>query len=253
MKKLTLLIASCCFALAIYAQTEDTLVKQIETAYKAVQHPDMLKTDKVFMDNLKQVIARADASSAYVMDKYSTFIYMNGLRDDVGVALERMPEEVKQSEMGQRVQDMYNRMMTVRVGDKVPNICLPTPEGATVALYDYIKGKKIVLIDFWASWCAPCRKEAVNVKAIYEQYHDRGFDVYAVSLDTKAEAWKKAIADDGMPWVQVSDLKGWKTPMTKWFNFTSIPCMFVVDGEGTILARDLRGDALKSKVEELCK
>lgn len=138
------------------------------------------------------------------------------------------------------------------VGSKAPDFTLNTPDGKAVSLYEFIKGKKLVLIDFWASWCAPCRAEGKNVKALYEKYHDKGFDVLSVSLDSSLEAWKKAIKEDGIEWEQVSDLKGWKTPMMKLYNFQGIPTLYLVDGEGKIVAKNLRGEDLRNKVAEIC-
>ena len=133
-----------------------------------------------------------------------------------------------------------------------PDFTLNTPEEKPLSMYEYVKGKKLVLIDFWASWCGPCRKEGENVKAIYADYKDKGFDVLGVSLDNKLEAWKKAIEDDGIQWGQVSDLKGWATPMTKLYDFNGIPYLVLVDGEGRIVAKNLRGEALRTKVAEIC-
>lgn len=138
------------------------------------------------------------------------------------------------------------------VGNKAPDFTLNTPEGKAVSLYEFIKGKKLVLIDFWASWCAPCRAEGKNVKAIYEEYHGKGFDVLGVSLDNKAESWKKAIQEDATPWTYVSDLQGWKTPLLKLYGFNAIPAIYLIDGEGTVIAINLRGEELRAKIAEIC-
>lgn len=138
-------------------------------------------------------------------------------------------------------------------GSLAPDFTLNTPEGEPLSMREYVKGKKLVLIDFWASWCGPCREEGKNVKAIYEKYHDKGFDVLGVSLDSDLEKWKKAIADDGIAWGQVSDLLGWKTPVMKLYKFQGIPHMVLVDGEGRVVATNLRGEALREKVMEICK
>lgn len=138
-------------------------------------------------------------------------------------------------------------------GEKVTTFSLPTAEGKVIALDAFLKGKKLVLIDFWASWCGPCRKEAKNVKAIYQEFKSKGFDVLGVSLDTKREAWVKAYTDDGMAWTQVSDLQGWKSPVVKQYGIQGVPYLMVVDGEGTLLAVNVRGEELRELVSRNLK
>ncbi len=135
------------------------------------------------------------------------------------------------------------------VGSMAPDFTLPTPEGGTFTL-STTRGK-FVLIDFWAAWCQPCRQENPNVVALYGKYKDKGFDVVGVSLDREKEAWVKAIADDQLVWHQVSELKFWQSEIAQKYGVTSIPCTFLVDKEGKILAKNLRGEALAAKLEEL--
>ncbi|MCQ4872318.1 TlpA family protein disulfide reductase [Butyricimonas paravirosa] len=142
--------------------------------------------------------------------------------------------------------------LKLREGMSAPDFTLPTPEGEDISLLKFLENKKLILVDFWASWCAPCRKEGQNIKAIYEKYHAKGFDVLGVSLDNSAEKWKKAIQEDQTPWMHVSDLKGWKTPLLKLYEFKSIPCLYLIDGQGKIVARDLRGEDLRNKIAEIC-
>ena len=257
MKRLFFFICFLCPGLLLQAQQGDGktsgVAKEIDAMYEAAATPGSLSRDGKFLGILKEALKPGNATSAYVLDKYRYYIYMNGMMKDATASLRKMPMAVKQSEAGQRAQAFHNRMQEVKVGDQVPDFTFNTPEGKPLALYDYLKGKKLVLIDFWASWCGPCRAEAKNVREIYDKFHAKGFDVFGVSLDENLEAWKKAIADDDIVWGQVSDLKGWKTPACKWFNFNGIPCMFLVDGNGKILARDLRGEALARKVAEICK
>jgi thiol-disulfide isomerase/thioredoxin len=110
---------------------------------------------------------------------------------------------------------------------------------------------KYVLVDFWASWCGPCRAENPNVLKVYNQYKDKGFTVVGVSLDDKEKNWKKAIGDDKMPWTQVSDLKGWKNEVAVYYGIQGIPTTFLVDPQGRIIAKNLRGEALHKKLAEL--
>ena len=109
-------------------------------------------------------------------------------------------------------------------------------------------GDKPALIDFYASWCGPCRKEVPNLKAIYERFRDKGFEVYSVSLDDKRDAWMKAIAELELPWVHVSSLKGWDCPVAKRYGVTSVPKMYLLNPKGEIIAMDLRGEELEQKV-----
>jgi thiol-disulfide isomerase/thioredoxin len=110
---------------------------------------------------------------------------------------------------------------------------------------------KYVLVDFWASWCAPCRKENPFLVAAYNKYHEKGFEVLGVSLDDKKDRWLKAIAADGLPWQQVSDLKGWKNELAVRYGIRSIPANFLLDREGRIIAKNLRGKELEEKLAEL--
>jgi len=107
-------------------------------------------------------------------------------------------------------------------------------------------------LDFWASWCGPCRVENPNVVALYEKYKDKGFTVFSVSFDTKEENWLQAIEKDGLVWdAHVSDLKGWKSEAGQTYRINAIPTTFLIDENGTIIARDLRGKKLAEKLSEL--
>jgi thiol-disulfide isomerase/thioredoxin len=138
------------------------------------------------------------------------------------------------------------------IGSFAPDIALTDPEGKILKLSS-LKGK-VVLIDFWASWCGPCRKENPNVVAIYQKYKDKGFEVYSVSLDKDREAWLAAIAKDNLIWLShVSDLKYWKSAGAATYGVTSIPYTVLVDKKGKIVAKKLRGEELELQVKELCK
>ena len=142
-------------------------------------------------------------------------------------------------------------MKTVAIGQKAPDFTMNDVNDKPVALSSRIGKSKLLLVDFWASWCAPCRGENPNVVKVWKEFNKKGFDVFGVSLDQKKEDWLKAIADDKLTWTHVSDLQYWSNAAAKLYAVYSIPANFLLDDKGTIIAKNLRGDALTSKVKEL--
>jgi len=132
-----------------------------------------------------------------------------------------------------------------------PSFTLPDRDGKNLSLAS-LKGK-VVLVDFWASWCGPCRKENPNLVKAYAKYHDKGFEIIGVSLDDKKENWLKAIDADKLVWLHASDLKGWKSDLAAEYGIRSIPTSFLVDTEGKIIGKDLRGDLLEKKLASIFK
>src|SRR3990167_3264257 len=140
-------------------------------------------------------------------------------------------------------------MLEKKKVDKAPNFSAKTIEGKTVSLKESLG--KVTIIDFWASWCGPCRAENPNVVELYNELHSKGLNIIGVSLDEDATKWKNAIAKDKLTWTQVSNLKGWKDPIALTYKVEEIPSTFILDAKGNIVARNLRGDDLKAKVKEL--
>jgi peroxiredoxin len=134
-------------------------------------------------------------------------------------------------------------------GSPAPEISLPDPDGKTITLSSF-KGK-VVLIDFWASWCSPCRKENPNMVRIYNKYNAKGFEILGVSLDKTRDAWVKAIADDKLTWAHCSDLKFWQSEAALTYNVSAVPYTVLIDREGKIIAKGLRGEELEARLEQL--
>lgn len=143
------------------------------------------------------------------------------------------------------------KLQRVEVGQPYLDFTQETPEGTLLSLSELVGKSKLLLVDFWASWCGPCRKENPHVVAVYNEYHEKGFDILGVSLDMKKENWIKAIEDDGLIWHNVSDLNYWNNAAAQDYAVSSIPSNVLINGEGIIIAKDLRGEDLRKKVEEI--
>jgi len=179
-----------------------------------------------------------NAAKATSHNKYLTFanLYINQYRSSSKGEIGRLEYDLKRSS-------------TSTTGAEAPDLAGATPEGGTLSLKE-LRGQ-YVLIDFWASWCGPCRRENPNVKANYEKYHSKGFEILGVSLDRDHTAWVNAIKQDGIHWKHISDLKGWQSEHAKLYSVNSIPQTLLLDKEGNILARNLRGEQLGEKLKEL--
>jgi peroxiredoxin len=162
---------------------------------------------------------------------------------------EKFTDKIKQTRAGKSIEKIVKAATEVVVGKPAPDFSAPSPEGKSISLKESLG--KVTIIDFWASWCAPCRQENPNVVAMYNELHEKGLNIIGVSLDRDGDKWKEAIAKDGLNWPQVSNLKFWQEPIAEQYNVKSIPATFILDENGIIVARDLRGDELKAKVKEL--
>jgi len=153
--------------------------------------------------------------------------------------------------MAARAKKILEGLKKRNPGSMFSDLVMNDTEGVERKLSEWVGKGNYVLVDFWASWCGPCRAEMPNVIAAYEKYHAKGFDVVGVSFDQKADAWKAGIEKLGIKWHNISDLKGWKCAASEIYGVSSIPSNILVDGEGKIVASDLRGEALQKKLAEI--
>ena len=146
-----------------------------------------------------------------------------------------------------------NILKNSAVGKKFIDFEMADAEGKMHKLSEFVGNGKVVLIDFWASWCPPCRADMPNLVAAYKQYKSKGFEIVGISLDSKADAWAKGVQDLGITWTQLSDLQGWKNAGAALYGVNSIPHTILVDKDGTILCKQLHGKEIAAKLEEILK
>ncbi|GEQ87226.1 thiol:disulfide interchange protein [Patiriisocius marinistellae] len=159
--------------------------------------------------------------------------------------------KIAATDMAKEIKAVAANIKNSDIGGEAPAFSAKTPDGKELALKDAMG--KYTIIDFWASWCRPCRAENPNVVNVYNQYHDKGLNIISVSLDKagQEDRWKKAISDDKMDWYHVSNLMAWQDPIAKDYSVRSIPATFLLDENGTIIAKNLRGPALGRKIASL--
>ncbi|AXT55749.1 AhpC/TSA family protein [Aquimarina sp. AD1] len=159
-------------------------------------------------------------------------------------------DTLKTSRLGKNLDRLITASIgKIDIGSEAEDFSAPNPEGKMVSLKESMG--KITIIDFWASWCKPCRAENPNVVRVYNKYHDKGLNIIGVSLDRKKDHWTTAIDQDNLEWNHVSHLKFWQDPIAKAYGVRSIPATFIIDDKGNVIAKNLRGPALETKISEL--
>ncbi|WP_460500280.1 redoxin domain-containing protein [Hymenobacter agri] len=217
-------------------------MKAIEKEYFAIQGRNSAKIKGLIRRNATSVVSGFAVGAFLNPDEEFQFA-------DSVAAVQRKanPESPFTKELTARLEPMR---ITAQ-GAMAPEINLPTPEGKPLALSS-LRGK-YVLLDFWASWCGPCRQENPNVVRAYNKFKDKGFTIYSVSLDQDKAKWVKAIESDGLTWNHVSDLASWNSVAGAAYGVKAIPQSFLIDPQGRIIAKNLRGEALAAKLAEVLK
>ncbi|MDE5677556.1 TlpA disulfide reductase family protein [Phocaeicola sp.] len=228
------------------AQTDSSLTKEQVEAIMA----EIEKKDSVGMDMVYQTIEAniTNPVGVYLLPSYAAAFDL----DKQKALVEKVPAELA----NERINKLKAHIETCEktaVGQQYIDFSMQTPEGETVNLSDFVSKNQYTLIDFWASWCGPCRKEMPHVVEAYKAFKNKGFGIVGVSLDNNADKWKEAIGTLNITWPQMSDLQGWNNAGAKLYGVNSIPATVLVDQNGTIVARGLRGNAIQEKLNELLK
>ena len=222
--------------------------------YGKVSKEEQAALEATLNDLRMQKRARANAYiTAHPASAFSISLVADrasmGEYKDVAAIYEKLDPSAQQSAQGRKIAVRLTVLKKSALGEKILDFTQNDTTGKPVQFVNF-KGK-YVLVDFWASWCGPCRGENPNVLKAYNEYKDKNFTVVGISLDDKADSWEKAIREDNMPWTQLSDLKGWKNELANYYGIQGIPSNFLVDPDGKIVAKDLRGEALHAKLAEL--
>jgi len=222
--------------------SNDTVtINKLMKDYKKFQD-EMNEYSKKFIKENKDAYLSVLLLENFLMRQYFT-------PEEVKGYFEKLDKELLETKSAKNIKKVLDSMSDISIGKSAPNFSAPSPDGKTISLKESLG--KVTIIDFWASWCGPCRAENPNVVAMYNELHDQGLNIIGVSLDKDGIKWKEAIVKDKLAWTHVSNLKFWDEPIAKQYNVQSIPATFILDAKGNIVAKDLRGDALKAKIKEI--
>ncbi len=224
-----------------YQEKDEAKIAELQQQYESLMQENSAKENEVTKANADSYVA------AYLL---YTKLY-NYSYEELVEKFNLLGENAKATKEGKQIAERINNLSKTAIGQVAPDFTLNTPEGEPLSMHS-IKGK-VKVIDFWASWCSPCRGENPNVVKMYEKYHPKGLEILSVSLDNDKEAWLKAIKEDNLTWNHVSDLKGWESAAAQLYCVNAIPHLVVLDENNVIVAKDLRGEELQNKVAEMLK
>lgn len=213
----------------------------------------MMEEGQPIIESLKQM--RYDFAKENINNDLGEFIALSSFEVFTPIQVleltSLMRPQFRNSDIGQQVISYYEAQSVKSVGATYKDITLTDPRGNAISISDYVGKNKVILIDFWASWCGPCIKEMPNVVEAYKQYKDKGFEIIGISMDEDRGRWMSAIDRLGMTWPHMSDLKGWNSEAAKLYGIESIPYTLLLDQDGKIIDSNLRGNQLLNKLKEL--
>ena len=216
-----------------------------------VKREELESLEEKSQDIMKDAIKQNITNPVGIHLLKQSYYYMDV--EELDPLMPQIPAAFDNDEVIIKIKSNVEKMKATAVGQKFTDFEMLTPEGKSVKLSDFVGKGKVVLVDFWASWCGPCRREMPNLVEAYKQYKGKNFEIVGVSLDQNGEAWKNAIKQLDITWPQMSDLKYWECEGARLYAVSSIPHTVLIDAEGTIIARGLHGEGLQEKLAEVLK
>ena len=233
---------------AIYEAMGDSTLSDEQKEAKQKEGADL---QEQYENAVKEAVQKNITNPVGVFLFKQTF-YNNSTAENEAL-LQQIPANLQNDEAIARIKELTDKQKKTAVGTLFVDFEMQTPEGKTVKLSDYVGKGKVVLVDFWASWCGPCRREMPNLVEAYAKYKGKNFEIVGVSLDQDGAAWKEAIKKMDMTWPQMSDLRFWQSEGAQLYAVNSIPHTVLIDGSGKIIARGLHGEELQAKIAEAVK
>ena len=233
--------------IATKAYTEGMAPEEQEAAQAKIAELSMLMNGKIISTLEKNI---DNELGFFLLTNFQDEALGNAKRREL---ISKMPEAMRQRPVIKEMENMLKDAANTEKGGTIKDFSLPAPDGQPVSAMSIIGKNRLTILDFWASWCAPCMQMMPHMKDLYGKYHEKGLEILGISLDSDHEAWEDAIKKNGMAWPQMSDLKGWENEVARTFQVTAIPHVVIVDQKGVVLERGLRSDELEQFISSKLK